>query len=162
MHADDLPGSDSAGAMPTDWVRYRPAAMSGVKPMRAHFTEHAFERHSHPEYGIGLTHSGIQTFHCRGTVQTSVPGDLIFLNPNQAHDGLPGTDQGYGHAMHTRCACGADVTRRDRSDGAMPRIAAGRELDARRLRDAVIAAWRNSQVRAAADPCRAAPAASGA
>jgi hypothetical protein len=53
----------------SDWVRYRLGAMSGVTLMRAHFTEPAFERHSHPEYGIGLTYSGIQTFHCRGSLR---------------------------------------------------------------------------------------------
>jgi AraC-like DNA-binding protein len=83
----------------SDWVQYRPAGAAGVTLMRAHFTEHAFERHSHPEYGIGLTGSGVQTFNCRGTTQTSVPGDVILLNPDQAHDGLPGQAGGYGYCM---------------------------------------------------------------
>jgi len=83
----------------SDWVRYRPAGMPGVTLMRAHFTDHAFERHSHAEYGIGLTCSGVQTFNCRGTTQTSTPGDVIFLNPDQAHDGLRGSAGGYGYCM---------------------------------------------------------------
>jgi FKBP-type peptidyl-prolyl cis-trans isomerase len=83
----------------SDWVQYRPAGAAGVTLMQAHFTDHAFERHSHPEYGIGLTGSGVQTFNCRGTTQTSVPGDVILLNPDQAHDGLPGQAGGYGYCM---------------------------------------------------------------
>ena len=99
MQTDEAAVADPALSSAADWVRYRPGAMSGVSLMRAHFTEHAFERHSHPEYGIGLTYSGIQTFNCRGALQTSAPGHVIFLNPDQAHDGLPGTAGGYDYAM---------------------------------------------------------------
>lgn len=99
MQTDVAVAADPACSKPSDWVQYRPGAMAGVTMMRAHFTEHAFERHSHPEYGIGLTYSGIQTFHCRGALQTSAPGHVIFLNPDQAHDGLPGVADGYGYAM---------------------------------------------------------------
>lgn len=83
----------------SDWIRYRATALEGVTLMRAHFTEHAFDRHSHPEFGIGLTYSGVQTFHAGGTLQTSVPGDVIFLNPDAAHDGLPGDAGGYRYSM---------------------------------------------------------------
>lgn len=82
-----------------EWVHYRPGSTPGVTLMRARFTSHAFERHSHPEYGIGLTCSGVQTFNARGTTQTSVPGDVILLNPDQAHDGLPGPAGAYGYSM---------------------------------------------------------------
>jgi len=95
MHTDDPDWSGPA----SDWIRYRPTLLPGVTLMRAHFTDHAFERHSHAEFGIGLTYGGVQTFHCGGTIQTSTPGNVIFLNPDQAHDGLPGIDGGYDYGM---------------------------------------------------------------
>jgi AraC-like DNA-binding protein len=84
---------------PADWVRYRATPLPAVTLMRAHFTHHAFERHSHAEYGIGLTHHGVQTFHCGRTMQTSRPGDVILLNPDQDHDGLPGPAGAYRYSM---------------------------------------------------------------
>lgn len=82
-----------------DWARFRPGALEGVTLMNAHFIEHAFERHSHETYSIGVTLSGVQTFHCGGTLHASLPGDVIVFNPDQAHDGQRGTQAGFGYAM---------------------------------------------------------------
>lgn len=67
--------------------------------MNAHFTRHAFERHSHETFSIGLTHSGVQTFHCAGALHASLPGDLILFNPDAAHDGQRGTPEGFGYTI---------------------------------------------------------------
>lgn len=99
MASDDTGWCTSAEAPAGDSVQFRSAGLPGVTLMRAHFTHHAFERHSHAEYGIGLTYGGVQTFHCQGALQTSVPGDVIFLNPDQAHDGLPGIAGSYHYGM---------------------------------------------------------------
>lgn len=99
MDTENEDQSTSALTSATDWVRYRPTGQPGVTLMRAHFTDHTFERHSHPEFGIGLTYSGIQTFNCSGTRQTSAPGNVIFLNPDQAHDGLRGKTDSYDYSM---------------------------------------------------------------
>ena len=83
----------------SDWARFQPGATPDVTLMHAHFTEHVFERHSHPEYAIGLTHSGVQTFHCRGGAHASLPGDVLLFNPDEAHDGQRGSDEGFGYAI---------------------------------------------------------------
>lgn len=67
--------------------------------MKAHFTDHAFERHSHETFSIGLTRSGVQTFHCAGELHASLPGDLILFNPDAAHDGQRGTPEGFGYTI---------------------------------------------------------------
>lgn len=82
-----------------DWVRFGRGAMDGITLMRAHFVEHAFERHSHDTYSIGLTTSGVQTFHCGGALHASLPGDLILFNPDQAHDGQRGAPEGFGYSI---------------------------------------------------------------
>lgn len=73
--------------------------MEGITLMDAHFLDHAFERHSHETYSIGLTHSGVQTFHSGGELHASLPGDLILFNPDQAHDGQRGGPEGFGYSI---------------------------------------------------------------
>ena len=89
----------TAPSQASDWARFLPGATPDVTLMRAHFTEHVFERHSHAQYAIGVTHSGVQTFHCRGAAHASTPGDLLLFNPDEAHDGQRGTEEGFGYAI---------------------------------------------------------------
>lgn len=90
---------DAQAPNPKDWARFRPGALAGVTLMNAHFTEHSFERHSHETYSIGVTASGVQTFHCGGSLHASLPGDVILFNPDEPHDGQRGTQEGFGYAM---------------------------------------------------------------
>jgi AraC-like DNA-binding protein len=83
----------------SDWAHYRPGPAAGITLMQAHFTAHAFEKHSHDGYAIGATSSGVQTFHCRGALHASRPGDLILFNPDEAHDGQRGTAAGFGYSI---------------------------------------------------------------
>lgn len=84
---------------PQDWAQFRPGALAGVTQMNAHFTEHTFERHSHETYSIGVTASGVQTFHCGGALHASLRGDVILFNPDEPHDGQRGTQEGFGYSM---------------------------------------------------------------
>ena len=48
-----------AGERAGDWVRYTVAHQSGgVEFLRAHFSAHAYERHSHEGYAISVTETG--------------------------------------------------------------------------------------------------------
>lgn len=52
-------------------------------------TAHAFPRHSHDEFGIGLMEAGGQlSASGRGQVTAGV-GDIITVNPGEVHDGAP-------------------------------------------------------------------------
>lgn len=82
-----------------DWARFRPSVVAGVTLMQAHFTHHVFERHSHPEFAVGVTFSGVQTFHHRGAAHASLPGDVMMFNPDEAHDGQRGSADGFGYAI---------------------------------------------------------------
>ncbi|MCW5650709.1 MAG: AraC family transcriptional regulator [Ramlibacter sp.] len=82
-----------------DWARFQPGPLAGMTLMHAHFTEHAFERHSHETYSVGVTVSGVQTFHCGGSLHASLRGDVILFNPDEAHDGQRGSQDGFGYAM---------------------------------------------------------------
>jgi AraC-like DNA-binding protein len=82
-----------------DWATFKPTPLAGSTLMHAHFRQHAFERHSHETYSIGLTHSGVQSFHCGGSQYASRPGDLILFNPDEAHDGQRGAPEGFGYSI---------------------------------------------------------------
>jgi len=71
----------------------------GTTLMTASFADHAFERHSHDCFAIGVTTYGIQRFHCKGTRHDSRPGDLVLFNPDQDHDGSPGTAEGFRYTI---------------------------------------------------------------
>lgn len=90
---------EAQATTPQDWARFRPGALAGVIQMNAHFTDHTFERHSHETYSMGVTASGVQTFHCGGTLHASLRGNVILFNPDEPHDGQRGTQEGFGYSM---------------------------------------------------------------
>ena len=90
MATDDLPnGNDARFSSLTD----------DVTLMRASFTNHAFERHSHDCFSIGLTTFGVQRFRCKGRQYDSQPGDFVLFNPDEDHDGRCGTSDGFRYMI---------------------------------------------------------------
>lgn len=64
------------------------SGMAGVELVLAD-SAHAFGRHTHDEFGIGLIERGAQkSASGRGTVEAG-PGDMITVNPGEVHDGKP-------------------------------------------------------------------------
>ncbi|NZA25670.1 AraC family transcriptional regulator [Luteimonas sp. SJ-92] len=65
---------------------------AGVLPVMAE-SAHAFSRHTHDQFGVGVIEQGAQTSRSgRGQVEAG-RGDLITVNPGEVHDGSP-----IGHA----------------------------------------------------------------
>jgi AraC-like DNA-binding protein len=89
----------SPASSSSDWARYVPHALEGVQLLQAHFLSHKFERHSHAEFSIGVTHSGVQSFCARGSVHHSQPSNIVAFNPEVAHDGMAGHESGFGYQM---------------------------------------------------------------
>jgi AraC-like DNA-binding protein len=66
----------------------RPCAFRDVQAVEA-CSRHAFPRHTHDGYGIGLIVRGAQrSWSGRGTVEAG-PGSIITCNPGEVHDGVP-------------------------------------------------------------------------
>lgn len=55
--------------------------------LRAAYTTHAFARHWHDYYVVGLVEEGAQSFSCRRATFLTPRGGLILLNPGEAHTG---------------------------------------------------------------------------
>ena len=102
-----MPGLDSAGvegscSRPStargDWARSA-LARPGVELFEARFAGHAYDRHRHDVYAIGLTLGGVQCFTCRGADRASTAGRTILLHPDELHDGRAGTQDGFSYRM---------------------------------------------------------------
>lgn len=81
-----------------DWARIAPAG-AGIELMEAAFAGHAFDRHRHDVYAIGLTLYGVQEFACRGAMRASTAGRVLVIHPDEPHDGHAGTAAGFGYRM---------------------------------------------------------------
>ncbi|EYT98420.1 Transcriptional regulator, AraC family [Pseudomonas aeruginosa PA99] len=72
--------------------------MQGVEAMAAD-TAHAFGRHMHDQYGIGVILRGAQKSSSgRGIVEAEA-GDIITVNPGEVHDGAPLGENGRAWRM---------------------------------------------------------------
>ncbi|MBP1843591.1 AraC-like DNA-binding protein [Rhizobium petrolearium] len=71
----------------------------GIERIEARFHGNGFSPHRHDTYALGITLSGVQTFHYRGSVRVSLPGNVIVLHPDEVHDGAAGTDHGLRYRM---------------------------------------------------------------
>ena len=74
-------------------------ASHGIERMEARFHGNGFSPHRHDTYALGLTLSGVQTFHYRSSFRASIPGNVIVLHPDEVHDGAAGTDDGLRYRM---------------------------------------------------------------
>lgn len=81
-----------------DWVIHSQAP-GKVQRIEAYFTGHGYEPHRHDTYAIGRTLTGVQSFHYRGALRHSVPGGTLVLHPDELHDGMAGTDEGFRYRM---------------------------------------------------------------
>lgn len=88
----------SCGAQRPDWVRSRELS-DGVQLLQAWFGGHGFDRHRHDTYAIGLTDAGVQAFDYRGATEISMPGKVVVLHPDEAHDGRAGGPEGFGYRI---------------------------------------------------------------
>src|SRR5260370_25686734 len=71
---------------PAEWVDAT-RLVDGVELFRARLRGRPFSRHRHDVYAIGVTEEGVQAFNYRGPVDTSSPGQVFLLHPDEMHDG---------------------------------------------------------------------------
>jgi AraC-like DNA-binding protein len=71
----------------------------GIERLEARFRGRAFSPHRHDSYAIGMTLSGVQTFHYRGEARHCLPGQCHILHPDEMHDGAAGTDEGFAYRI---------------------------------------------------------------
>ncbi|HMM22005.1 MAG TPA: AraC family transcriptional regulator [Selenomonadales bacterium] len=61
--------------------------MGGLELFKAFYTTHAFSRHWHDGYGIGVIEAGCEVFDYRGDKHYASPFNVILMNPGVIHTG---------------------------------------------------------------------------
>jgi AraC-like DNA-binding protein len=86
------------GGVLADFLTTEPPA-GGLQRLRAGFSGHAYDRHRHETYAVGITEAGLQCFHYRGEARASTAGRVIVIHPDEAHDGHAGAAGGFVYRM---------------------------------------------------------------
>jgi AraC-like DNA-binding protein len=116
LDADGLERSCRQGG---DSIRFG-AGAAGVERAEVHLSTHKFELHRHDTYAIGITTSGVQTFHFRGSRHVCLPGQLHILHPDELHEGAAGTDDGFSYRI---VYMAPELIRQALDGGALPFVA---------------------------------------
>jgi AraC-like DNA-binding protein len=72
---------------------------AGFRRLAARFHGHAYDRHRHDCYAVGLTLHGVQAFCYRGAERASSAGQTMVLHPDEQHDGHAGIEDGFTYRM---------------------------------------------------------------
>lgn len=106
----------------SDTVRYWTCGTLGdLELLRGAFKRHAYRPHTHPGYVIAVVTGGVETVNCRGTLHYSGPGDILFVNPQEVHDGQRGADEGWQYRVfYPRIAHMRALAEGDDSDRSFP------------------------------------------
>jgi AraC-like DNA-binding protein len=108
-----------------NWVVRAPG---DVERIEASFAGVAFSPHRHDTYAVGVTLEGVQSFTYRGAARHSLPGQVVILHPDEAHDGRAGDDA----AFRYRAAYVAPADIQTVLNGcALPFVAGGVSTDGR-------------------------------
>jgi AraC-like DNA-binding protein len=84
--------------LPMDGIRSAPP-YPGIERIEARFGGDAYAMHRHDTYALGVTLDGVQRFRYRGAERASLPGNVIVLHPDEAHDGGAATPAGLRYRM---------------------------------------------------------------
>jgi AraC-like DNA-binding protein len=68
---------------------FRVPRQLGLECLAASFRTHVYAPHSHDTFAIGVIEAGCEVYAVRGAVHHAGPGDVVFVNPGEVHDGAP-------------------------------------------------------------------------
>ncbi|WP_433337383.1 AraC family transcriptional regulator [Spirillospora sp. CA-294931] len=78
---------------------WRLRAMGGLELMRAHYHRHAFARHGHETFAIGVVLSGAEEIWFREGVERVGPGGLVLIEPEVVHTGVASDANGWAYRV---------------------------------------------------------------
>jgi AraC-like DNA-binding protein len=67
--------------------------------LTASYRRHAFTRHAHTTFAIGVVGAGEEQFHYRGELRRAGVGSLAILEPDEPHDGRAAADDGWSYRV---------------------------------------------------------------
>lgn len=78
---------------------WRDPALSDVELLRATYVTHAFSRHTHDSYAIGVIDAGVEEFTYRGATHRAAANQVVVVHPGEAHTGQAGVPTGWKYRM---------------------------------------------------------------
>ena len=88
------------GAKESNHFEFVNAGSDGrAKVLKALMSDFSYARHAHEELAVGVTMEGVQEFSSRGCQHRSCPGDIILFNPDDVHNGNPGSREPLKYTM---------------------------------------------------------------
>src|SRR5450755_229780 len=80
----------------SEWTRFFPGeGTNRPDVLHARFVQHAYTRHTHDEYVVGLIETGVQRFDLGRALHYTPAGSIFLINPGEAHTGGSGLSDGY-------------------------------------------------------------------
>lgn len=67
--------------------------------LRATYITHAFSRHTHQGYAIGVVERGAEEFYYRGNTHVAPAGSIVVINPGEVHTGQAADESGWSYRM---------------------------------------------------------------
>lgn len=67
--------------------------------LHAHYVTHAFGRHAHTTFAIGVILEGAEAFSYRGEAHIAAAGQIVLINPGETHTGQAATTAGWTYRM---------------------------------------------------------------
>ncbi|WP_394826681.1 AraC family ligand binding domain-containing protein [Pendulispora albinea] len=78
---------------------WRDPELDGTEFLLARFVSHHFSPHVHDEYAIGLIENGVEAYRYRGHDRVATAGEVVIVEPGEAHTGERGTEEGWQYRM---------------------------------------------------------------
>ncbi len=78
---------------------WRDEALGGTEFLLAKFVSHEFAPHAHDEYAIGLIEDGVEAYRYRGHNRVAAAGEMVVVEPGEAHTGQRGIEEGWQYRM---------------------------------------------------------------
>ncbi|MFB9994779.1 AraC family ligand binding domain-containing protein [Deinococcus oregonensis] len=91
----DRPLPQTHGPAPDTAVVWQPPGLPGLDVLRASYQHHAYPRHTHEHFVIGIVEQGAEAFEYRRDRLLALPGDLTLVNPDEVHTGTSAAPDGY-------------------------------------------------------------------
>lgn len=78
---------------------WRESAIQNMEVLKATYVTHAFGRHIHEGYAIGVIEAGVEAFAYRGSTYQAPAGSLVVIHPGEVHTGQAGVPDGWRYRM---------------------------------------------------------------
>jgi AraC-like DNA-binding protein len=82
-----------------DFSRFWRIPEGDCELLSARYSQQSFGRHSHERYAIGVITGGVEKLFSRGRQHLCTAGSVVTITPDDIHDGVPGSAEGWIYRM---------------------------------------------------------------